>query len=106
MFSVSPMPTSRLIRSLLALLFGVCPLLFFTDLTRNPYYTQIALFNILIPLSWLVWLSEAWEPKRCLGEFAPSDPALLALAGVSSLSWILSMRGASGVSYSHLQRRQ
>ena len=23
----------------------VCPLLFFTDLTRNPYYTQIAVLN-------------------------------------------------------------
>jgi len=34
------------VRFLLVALHFVCPLLFFTDLTRNPYFTQITLLNI------------------------------------------------------------
>jgi len=86
------MRTPRSIRSLLYVVFGVCPLLFFTDLTRNPYYTQIALFNILIPLAWLLWLAEAWTSGELEWVSSPFDPALLALICVSLLSWFLSMR--------------
>ncbi len=84
------MEISRPIRSLLYVLFGVCPLLFFTDLTRNPYYTQIALLNILIPACWLVWLSEAWKSQELLWVSSRFDAALFALVGVSFLSWVLS----------------
>lgn len=34
------------VRLLLIALHFICPLLFFTDLTRNPYFSQIALLNI------------------------------------------------------------
>src|SRR5258706_7129218 len=93
------METSRPIRSLLYFLFGVCPLLFFTDLTRNPYYTQIALLNILIPACWLVWLSEAWKFQALLWASSVFDPALGALLGLSVLSW-----GLSFVSHPHLAK--
>jgi tetratricopeptide (TPR) repeat protein len=36
----------------------LCPLLFFTNLTRNPYVTQIALLNIAIALAFAAW---AWR---------------------------------------------
>jgi len=91
MFCASSMETSRPIRNLLYLLFGVCPLLFFTDLTRNPYYTQIALLNILIPACWLLWVGQAWKAQEFVWVSSPFDPALLALLGVSLLSWLLSM---------------
>ncbi len=86
------MPTSRPIRSLLYVLFGVCPLLFFTDLTRNPYYTQIALLNILIPACWLLWLFEASQSGELIWVSSPFDVSLLTLVGLSLASWILSMR--------------
>ncbi|MBI4346478.1 MAG: tetratricopeptide repeat protein [Elusimicrobia bacterium] len=39
----------------------VCPLLFFTDLTRNPYYTQIALLNVALMAAAAGWLAvRAW----------------------------------------------
>src|SRR5882672_7719300 len=84
------MPTSRPIRSLLVLLFGVCPLLFFTDLTRNPYHTQIALLNILIPACWLLWILEGLRSGEFFWVSSPFDVALLALMGISLLSWVLS----------------
>jgi len=46
---------------LLTLLHVVCPLLFFTNLTRNPYYTQIALLNIGIALCGLCWAVQNWR---------------------------------------------
>jgi O-antigen ligase/Tfp pilus assembly protein PilF len=85
------MPTSRLIRNLLlCVVFAVCPLLFFTDLTRNPYYTQIALFNVLIPLIWLIWLAEGWKSGELRWVSSPFDFAFWMLISVSLLSWGLS----------------
>src|SRR5581483_9251735 len=77
----------RLIRSLLYLIFGLCPILFFTDLTRNPYYTQIALLNIFIPGCWLLWLLQAWKSEELVWVSSPFDIALLSLMSVCFLSW-------------------
>jgi tetratricopeptide (TPR) repeat protein len=85
------MPTSKPIRSLLYLLFGVCPILFFTDLTRNPYYTQIALLNMWVPACWCLWLWEAWRAQELVWVSSAFDTGLLALIGVSVVSWLLSM---------------
>src|ERR1017187_1844427 len=92
MFSAFSMVTSRPIRSILYFLFAVCPLLFFTDLTRNPYYTQIALLNILIPACWLLWLLEGLQSEEFQWVSSPFDVALLALVSVSLVSWVASMR--------------
>jgi len=86
------METSRPIRRLLYFVLGVCPILFFTDLTRNPYYSQIALVNILIPACWLLWLWQAWKAEEFVWVSTSFDIGLLALVGVSLLSWVLSMR--------------
>ncbi len=86
------MQTSRPIRSLLYALFGICPLLFFTDLTRNPYYTQIALLNILLPACWLLWLLEGFRSGELLWVSSSFDAALFALIAVSFASWLFSMR--------------
>ncbi|OVE77417.1 hypothetical protein BVX98_02630 [bacterium F11] len=45
----------------IAVLQFVCPILFFTNLTRNPYYTQIALLNISISLCALIWVYQTWR---------------------------------------------
>lgn len=45
----------------LALTHVVTPLLFFTNLTRNPYYTQIVLLNLAILLAAALWGIECWR---------------------------------------------
>lgn len=72
-------------------LFTVCPLLFFTDLTRNPYYTQIALLNVLVFTAWLIWLVNAARLNQWSWRSTPLDLPLLALIGWSVLTWISSM---------------
>ncbi|MBI4054616.1 MAG: tetratricopeptide repeat protein [Elusimicrobia bacterium] len=73
-----------------ALLFFVCPLLFFTDLTRNPYFTQIALLNSLLLLAgWLYWIGFLYSPAPSVRTCAADLPLLcwLVFCGVS---WIFS----------------
>ncbi len=91
MFSGCFMDTPKPVRFLLYLLFGVCPLLFFTDLTRNPYYTQIALLNIFVPACWLVWIVQAFRQQELVWNSSPFDTPLLALGLVSVSSWFVSM---------------
>ncbi|MDT8286751.1 MAG: tetratricopeptide repeat protein [Elusimicrobiales bacterium] len=61
--------SGALIPVFLTLAFFVSPLLFFTDLTRNPYYLQIALLNIslaaaLLSALWSMRARGAWELPR------------------------------------------
>ena len=51
----------RAARALLGLIHVVCPLLFFTNLTRNPYFTQIALLNIGIAVCGILWAVDAFR---------------------------------------------
>ncbi|MBI3288472.1 MAG: hypothetical protein HYZ74_03020, partial [Elusimicrobia bacterium] len=42
----------------------LCPLLFFTNLTRNPYISQIVLLNIALALAFGAWAwREATRPE-------------------------------------------
>ncbi|KAF0126594.1 MAG: O-antigen polymerase [Elusimicrobia bacterium] len=76
-----------LIPGLLTLAFFVAPLLFFTDLTRNPYYLQIALLNIslsaaLLAVLWSMRARGGWElPRNIL--WVP----LALFAAVLLISW-------------------
>lgn len=85
------MPLSLLAASLVAVLFAVCPLLFFTDLTRNPYYTQIAILNAAICLLWIVWLVEDVRNKVIRWPYTALDLPLLTYIGFCIFSWALSM---------------
>jgi tetratricopeptide (TPR) repeat protein/O-antigen ligase len=75
---------------LLGLAFFVCPLLFFTDLTRNPYFSQIALLNILL----LAVAAAAAIRFARRGEWSwtrtPLDGPWLAWLGIALLAWGLS----------------
>jgi tetratricopeptide (TPR) repeat protein/O-antigen ligase len=55
--------TRRVALAVLGLVQVVCPLLFFTNLTRNPYYTQIVLLNLGILLVGILWLVEALRQR-------------------------------------------
>jgi O-antigen ligase len=91
MSSVFSMSISRPARSFLFLIFGLCPIIFFTDLTRNPYSTQIALLNIFVAVLWIWWLWEAWRAQELLWVYSRFDLALLTLIGVSTAAWLVSM---------------
>jgi len=71
----------------LYVIFAVCPILFFTDLTRNPYYTQIVLLQGSFALLWVLWLVEAWRKRELVWTYSDLDWPLLALLGFSLLSW-------------------
>ena len=60
----------------------LCPLLFFTDLTRNPYYTQITLLNIFVCV-----LAAAHFMRKSPVRAAPDLPWLLWLAACLA-SWL------------------
>lgn len=79
------------LRLLLVAAHFVCPLLFFTNLTRNPYITQISLLNICLAAAAALWL---WRQTSASGALAlpktPLDLPLAALAGTALLSWAVS----------------
>jgi len=80
------MNTAR--RWLLVTAHFMCPLLFFTNLTRNPYISQIALLNICLALALAAW---SWrEASRPDGARLPALPIawpLAAFALVWCASW-------------------
>ena len=67
---------------LLSLSLFLCPLLFFTDLTRNPYFTQIVLLNVFLLGALAVW---AWHGRSGV-HAAPADLPFVCWAGVCALS--------------------
>src|SRR5947209_8064622 len=74
------------VRACLVVCFFVCPLLFFTNLTRNPYVTQISLLNMGLLLAgalllWQVAGGRAPWPRTAV------DAPLAAWVGVCALSW-------------------
>src|SRR5438105_4891335 len=81
----------RLLGVLRFTLIVICPLLFFTDLTRNPFYTQIALINVLVPLYWLVVFWQAWQERRLVWTYGALDLPLVVFLLVCLLSWISSV---------------
>lgn len=68
----------------------VCPLLFFTDLTRNPYFTQIVLLNIWIAFLWIVWAWECLKNKKILFPKTALDLPLCSFFLIAIVSWLLS----------------
>jgi tetratricopeptide (TPR) repeat protein/O-antigen ligase len=78
-------------RWLLVVCHFVAPLIFFTNLTRNPYVTQIALVQAGLAISLAAW---AWtEAGRADGWRFPRVPGALALALFAAF-WLLSFARA------------
>ncbi|MFC1521465.1 O-antigen ligase family protein [Elusimicrobiota bacterium] len=80
---------------LIIVLHALCPLLFFTNLTRNPYETQIALVNILttvIAAGWIAyWLwkrSQGNTPELKRRSFLPPLQVILPLALFVVICWL------------------
>ncbi len=84
---------SRPVKLLLIGLHLVCPLIFFTDLTRNPYVTQIVLLNIGLLAAFALHLTfqsreGSWNFPR-----TPVDLPWLVFGIVCLISWLYSYFG-------------
>src|SRR2546423_995347 len=80
-------------RPLLVVCFFVCPLLFFTNLTRTPYITQIALLNISLLLAAAAYMGSGAGLGLARLPRTPVDAPLWAWVGVCFLSWSVAYLG-------------
>lgn len=74
---------------LLLFLLFVPPLIFFTDLTRNPYFFQIMLVNGATVLYWMLRLWRGMKEGSLSLRPTPLDKPLIAFTAVATLSWLL-----------------
>ncbi len=83
-----------ILSSLLAIAHFVCPLLFFTNVTRNPYVAQIGLLNICLAAAAAVFLARGYFSRRP-GMLArtPLDAPWLATLAACALSWVVAYFG-------------
>jgi len=75
---------------LLVALHFVCPLIFFTNLTRNPYFTQIALLNIGVLVAFAVIFGSQFYRRELEIPRTPLLIPFVVFIGVCSLSWLYS----------------
>jgi len=78
---------------LLTAAFFISPLLFFTNLTRNPYYLQITLLNISLLGAAALFLFFSLKRRAWLLPRTPADKPLAALAAVYLVSFLFSLAG-------------
>jgi len=88
---VSEPDAPRAVRALLALIHVVCPLLFFTNLTRNPYFTQIAMLNIGISLCGILWAVKAFRNGTFRLPTFPFGIPMLCFLAAALLSCLVSL---------------
>ena len=81
----------RAARALLGLIHVACPLLFFTNLTRNPYFTQIAMLNIGIAVCGILWAVDAFRKGECRIPTFPFGVPMLYFLGAALLSCMISL---------------
>src|SRR5262245_41567557 len=72
---------------LLSALHVVCPLLFFTNLTRNPYFTQISLLQGGLCAAFIIWFLSGAGAKQWTVWRTPLETPLLALTVICFISW-------------------
>ena len=85
---------TRLTRFPIVVCLFVCPLLFFTNLTRNPYVTQISLMNIgIAAAAMLYFLGDAWENGELRLPRTPIDAPMAGWIAVCVLSWSIAYVG-------------
>lgn len=82
-----------LYKLLLAVIVFVSPLIFFTGLTRNPYYTQITLCNAALLAIALVKAARVWRRDDFTWKFSPPDIPWAGWLFACGLSWLISYFG-------------
>jgi len=69
----------------------VCPLVFFTDLTRNPYYFQIVALNAFTVAFWMIYLLKSARQGKILFKITPIDIALASFWIFATLTWLINL---------------
>ena len=64
------------------------PLVFFTDLTRNPYYFQIMLVNSLTVALYIIWAYNGLKDGKIIIKRTPFDLQLAVFAAIATMSWL------------------
>ncbi|MDD4005317.1 MAG: hypothetical protein PHW69_08990, partial [Elusimicrobiaceae bacterium] len=80
-------------RILIVSVFFVAPLLFFTGLTRNPYYTQIVLLNTAMLVLALFKTAALWRDGPITFRYSPPDIPWAGWIFACVLSWVVSYSG-------------
>lgn len=80
---------SKLVNFLFYLIIIVSPLVFFTDLTRNPYYFQIIFAQSGMVILWLIILVN--QKGRIIHYTNPFEKPMLVFYSWAILSWFISM---------------
>jgi tetratricopeptide (TPR) repeat protein/O-antigen ligase len=75
---------------LFAALHFICPLLFFTDLTRNPYVSQIAILNLGILAALVIWGMRSARRGEVETARTPFDLPFLVFIAIALLSFTVS----------------
>lgn len=78
----------RFTTALLTITLAAPALVFFTDLTRNPYYFQIVLLNALSVLLAVIFLARGLRRGSFTLRRTPADVPFIAFFVVASLSWL------------------
>lgn len=81
---------------ILGLIHLITPLLFFTDLTRNPYYTQIVLLNIGLLVWFLFWTLNGLKRGEVRFNLTSLHLPLAMFLLAAALSWFVSWRQNPG----------
>ncbi|MFC1500901.1 tetratricopeptide repeat protein [Elusimicrobiota bacterium] len=67
------------------------PLIFFTDLTRNPYYFQIVLLNSLTVILWIAWIYEQIKNNKLIFPKTNLDLPISAFFIVATISLAIAL---------------
>ena len=79
----------RIINWLIYITLFVTPLVFFTDLTRNPYYFQIVLVNSLTVALYMLWAFAGIQNGKLVLKRTPFDLQIGIFAVLATLSWLV-----------------
>ncbi|OGS25969.1 MAG: hypothetical protein A2297_10355, partial [Elusimicrobia bacterium RIFOXYB2_FULL_48_7] len=80
---------NKLYRYIIFFLLIFPPIIFFTDLTRNPYYFQIFLLNVTVLVLWGLYLAAAIKEGRIKWSWSPIEMPLLVFTGFALLTWVI-----------------
>lgn len=80
------MNEKKIIHWVILFILIITPLLFFTDLTRNPYHTQITLLNVALIFAVFVAACAALMRGNFIWRKTPLDISLFLFLGIASLS--------------------
>jgi tetratricopeptide (TPR) repeat protein len=82
---------TRTEKILIYLMLVVAPLVFFTNLTRNPYYFQIVFLNAATVILWMLFLRRSLRYSKITFTTGSIDLPVLVFFAVATLTWLFNL---------------